>query len=108
MSRQHAKLIRNRRHPRGRGDVLVHAGHALVPTLLWAKLLEELAEVRTACRDPAQTPEITEELADTVQVLIDLAELHEVEWKDVMITVQEKRDKHGNFTEPSIILEPGP
>lgn len=68
---------------------------------LLVKLLEEAFELREA-----QTPdEVTEELADVLEVVKSLAEAAGVDWDDIMQAASSKREARGSFKDNVVLLE---
>ena len=63
------------------------------------KLLEESNEVINSSGD-----EMLSELGDLLEVMISLAEVHNISLDDIIISSSEKRDKRGSFTK-KIYLE---
>lgn len=68
---------------------------------LIVKLLEEAFELKDA-----QTPDqMTEELADVLEVVKSLAEAGSIEWSDVQIAADKKRKERGSFKDNIVLLE---
>ncbi len=57
------------------------------------KLIEEAIEVA----DSKTKEEITEELADLLEVMLSIAKIHEIDFVEIQKTSEEKRIKNGGF-----------
>jgi predicted house-cleaning noncanonical NTP pyrophosphatase (MazG superfamily) len=68
---------------------------------LIVKLIEEAFELKAA-----QTPdEVSEELADVLEVVKSLAEAANVDWKEVQDIAQKKREERGSFKDSIVLME---
>ena len=86
-----AKLVRDKVEPRDGTETVVCAnspqGHHIA---LCLKLHEEACEIEREPQDPT-------EYADLLQVMIDLARLHGVNWDEITEQVVKKGDRKGTF-----------
>jgi len=70
---------------------------ALLALLLMAKFQEELHEISESnFEDPS-------EYGDCLQLLMDLCELHGVDWPTVLFSTREKKKRVGGFLEGKVV-----
>ena len=62
---------------------------------LFNKLEEEAAELKSA----TQAENITQELADVLEVLRSIADVHHIDWQDVLAAQENKKAQKGGFNQ---------